>query len=34
MSDETATPEAYEPPAIEARTEVSAPLVGFASVVN
>ena len=34
MTDETATPEAYEPPAIETRTDVSAPLVGFVSVID
>jgi hypothetical protein len=28
MTNETATPEAYEAPAIEARQEIAAPLVG------
>jgi hypothetical protein len=34
MSHESATPEGYEAPAIETRTAISAPLVGFASVVD
>jgi len=33
MTNETTTPEQYEPPAIEARHEISAPLVGIAGSI-
>jgi hypothetical protein len=34
MTHETATPEAYVAPAIEARQEIAAPLVGALSAVS
>lgn len=34
MTDQTATPEAYEAPAIEARQEIAAPLVGALSLAS
>jgi hypothetical protein len=33
MSNQTATPESYEAPAIEARHEIGAPLVGIAGSI-